>query len=737
MIAPQQRRLPAFLALGLLLPLAAQAADNSCTVPARPLRIAAAPAPLSESLDWSSQRFSANTRGDTELSGDVLVRFGDREIRSDRLSYDVATNTLRVSGQVRYQDRKLRVAGDAGEYGDNGAQFSAARFELLQQPGRGSAARVDLRPDGAIELQDVTYTTCPPEATDWQLRARRITLDTDRMRGVGRDTRVEFKGVPILYLPWISFPLSDARQSGFLFPTLGSSSRGGAMLSIPWYWNIAPNQDATIEPTIYARRGLDLGLEYRLLQWRGGGTLKLNYLPSDRLTHSARSYQKLDAEWRLPATWRARVQAENVSDTHYFEDFANGTQPASTLFLPRRLSFDYRDDHWKLLGEAMQYQTLIDCSLFVTEPCPLNDAERPYALAPRLNARGRWDTSPGLRLLVDGEFAGFRRSVGPQGWRSELTPTLSWPLSAPGYYLRPSIGWNLTQYHLSDTAPAADTRPSRNLPLFSVDSGLQLERTAGRRALTLEPRLLYVYIPYRDQSALPVFDSGLPDPNFVALFRDNRYVGGDRIGDANKLAFGATTRMYNSSTGQQYLSATFGQTYNLETPRVSLPNETLDTRRRSNLIANFDLRTWRNLSLRVDTAWNPQQSSSDKTQVALQYRRTANQLINVGYRYDRGLVEQADVSTAWPIGRRWEFYGRSVYSLRDHKPLDNFVGLRFRGDCWGIRAVVRHSVSTRTGALDTGFYVQLELTGLSSVGTGADTFLQQSIQGYSSSGSSL
>jgi LPS-assembly protein len=228
-----------------------------------------------------------------------------------------------------------------------------------------------------------------------------------------------------------------------------------------------------------------------------------------------------------------------------------------------------------------------------------------------------------------------------------------------------------------------------------------------------------------------VFDSGLPDPNFVSLFRTNRYVGGDRIGDANKLAIGVTSRMYDSRTGQQYLSATFGQSFNFDTPRVTLPNEVPDTSRRSSFIANVDLRGYRRFGLHMDLAWNPELATTEKAQLALQYLKAGNQVLNLGYRFDRGSVKQLDASGAWPVGQRWELYGRSVYSLQDRKSIDNFAGLRFRGDCWGLRAVVRRSVSTRSGQLETGVYLQFELTGLSSVGTGADTFLQESIQGYS------
>jgi LPS-assembly protein len=315
-----------------------------------------------------------------------------------------------------------------------------------------------------------------------------------------------------------------------------------------------------------------------------------------------------------------------------------------------------------------------------------------------------------------------------------VKPVLSWDLTHPGYYLRPSLAWDLTGYQLRHTAAGADTTPTRNLPIAIFDTALQFERDAGQnsvRQITLEPRLYYVYVPYRDQAALPVFDSGLPDPNFLELFRANRYVGADRIGDANDLTWGVTARMYQSATGQRYLSATIGQTVLLIDPRVSLPGEILPSSARSDLIANIDLAAYRNWSLKFDLAWNQEVAQTDKSQISLQYRPAGNQVVNLGYRFDRGTDEQADASIAWPLGKHWDAYGRSIYSLIDHKAIENFVGFQYRGSCWGVRVVARDSVSNRTGARGSSIYLELELNGLSSVGTGTASFLQASIQGYS------
>ncbi|MFO1401491.1 MAG: LPS-assembly protein LptD [Steroidobacteraceae bacterium] len=705
----------------------AAAAEAPCPPPA--LHLAAAPGPIREPIEWSSDLLKANVKGDTELSGAVSLRMGERAMRADQLVYDAASNSVRLTGRVDYRDPSIHVEGDSGFYGDDGAQFRAARFELLQQPGRGAARSVDLRPSGAVELRDVTYTTCPKGAADWQIRAGRITLHTDTKRGVGHNARLDFKNVPVMYIPYISFPLSDARQSGFLFPTVGSSSRSGAVITVPWYWNIAPQQDLTLEPTLYARRGIDLGAEYRLLTESMRGTLQVNVLPHDRLADTRRSYLQLRDRWQLPRGWRLDIDAADASDVHYFEDFADGSQSSSVIFLARRAQLSYRDDTWLLGADFRHFQTLHTA---------LTASQRPYAQFPRLSASGRWRALRGVGMGVDGEVTGFTRADGIGGWRANLRPEFSYDFARPGWYLRPAAAWDFTAYALRHAAAGTDGSPTRSLPVLSLDAGLDFERDAGSRGarrITLEPRLYYLYVPYRDQSAIPLFDTALPDTNIVTLFRPNRYIGGDRLSDANEVTLGLTTQAFASRSGQRFLSATLGESFYLDEPRVTLPGEAAIVRHRSALIADIDWRAWRDLGLRYVLAWDPETARTARASVTLQYRRSGQQVANLSYRYLRGQMEQADASLAWPLGRHWDAYARGVYSLMDRKSIENFAGFQYRGSCWALRLVTRRSVSSRTGTIDSGFYLQLELNGLSSVGTGADAFLERSIRGYSASNS--
>ncbi len=758
MIAPL-RSLALWSGILLMPALLAQAAIPECAEPQVGLlassgALPALPAPpplpaLPEDIRFSAEGpdafLNTDANGNFDLGGDVIFTIGKRELRGRHLRYDAATRDYRLTGTVSYSDANVHVRGDAGNYEDGQASFSNAQFEMLQQPGRGRAKSIAMTRANIIDLDGVVYTTCPEGAADWELRARRISLDTKTLRGIGHGTRVRFKGVTLFYLPWISFPLSSARQSGFLFPTIGSSGSNGATLAVPYYWNIAPNKDLTFTPRLLSRRGIELGEEFRLLMPQGSGTLAVNYLPEDRLAHADRSWEKAEAAATLPRQWRARLRAENVSDIRYFEDFGEGPQATSTTFLRRDLHFGMRSDVWRLSAQLLQFQTLLpDCPAVPTAIACLAPDDRPYAQLPRFTASAQWLGSSGLSTSFDSELVDYQRSDSVRGWRAHLQPGLGLDYVRPGFYLKPRASWDLTAYQLSPWqlagGAAGNTSPSRSLPVITLDAAMQLERRPGAgkaRFVTLEPRLYYVYIPDRDQTGLPVFDSGVPDPNFVALFRANRYVGLDRVGDANELTAGLTMHMLQASSGQRILSATLGQTLHFSTPHVALLGETVDTRKRSDLIATLDLTAYRDWSLHYDLAWNPSRSQTDKSLLSMQFRpadaqrRVGNRVMNLGYRYTRGSIAQGEGSVAWPVTRRWDLYGRSVYSFRDRHAIDNFAGVQYHANCWGLRVVARDSVSNRNGMRETGWYLQLELKGLSSVGSGADSFLQGAIQGYS------
>ncbi|HUG73810.1 MAG TPA: LPS assembly protein LptD, partial [Steroidobacteraceae bacterium] len=425
-------------------------------------------------INWGAFRFDGADimvfEGDE--NGDVVLRQGERELSAGRVEINTETNRIDVSGQSSYRDPELQVLYDAASFEGEEASFEGVQFVLPERPARGSAQSLSVSESGVLTLSGVSYTTCPPEHDDWSIEGRSVSIDPARNSGIARDARVVFFGRTILRLPYISFPVGNARKSGLLFPSIGSSTSGGVELAVPYYLNISPGQDFTFTPTWYTNRGIDLGGEYRYLTAFGRGTLDGNLLPGDNRSGDTRSRLRLASLTELPGQWRLTVDAENVSDTRYLEDFARGTSDASTAFLPRSARLAWRNDHLDLGAMWRNFQTLY---------AALPQVDRPHTELPRLYASGDWQL-PGalpLQYRADVEAANFRHDQDVQGWRLNATPQLALDYGGAGWFLRPAASFSSTQYALSDLAPGAATRPSRNLPLFSLDTGLSFERLGG------------------------------------------------------------------------------------------------------------------------------------------------------------------------------------------------------------------------------------------------------------------
>jgi LPS-assembly protein len=716
------------LGLAALWPLCALAQE--CPAPAT----GAAPQPATRVADDSqapievtSEGAELTRAGDAVLKGKVRIRQGSRTLSARNAQFDASERRFTLEGDVEYADPELRVRGTSADVAQEGtASFEGAEFELPARQARGAAQHIRLEQGGTLELDGVRYTTCPVGNEDWVLKAAGIDINQQTRTGTGRNVRLDFKGVPILYTPIISFPVGDQRKSGFLFPNFGQSSRGGTEIAVPWYWNIAPNYDATLTPTWMSRRGIDLGTEFRYLTEEHRGQLDIDYLPHDDLYGDDRSYARLVHQTDFNPRLRFSADAGNVSDSDWFEDFGLGPEGTSVTYVGRLAQADYLGDYWTARGRVQQFQTIDQT---------IDPLDRPYTVLPQIAVRGLFpDLDFGLTADLGGEFVNFDREEGVVGRRIDVWPQFRLPLRAPGMYVEPAASWRYTAYDLDETAPGADRRPSRSMPVFSVDSGLTFERPSGsrdQRLITLEPRIFYLYVPYRDQSALPIFDTGVPDLNLFQLFRSNRYVGPDRFGDANQLSFGLTTRMFDQATGRQLLSASVAQAFFFDQPRVTLPDEPPETDDWSDIVALLELTAYDNWNVNMGIQWDPAQTRSERGEIRLQYQPRYDSVVNLGYRFRRDSVEQIEGSVAWPVARDWSVYARMVYSLQDERTLERLFGFEYRACCWRLRLVSRRYVSSRTGESDSSIQLQLELNGLSSVGVAADAFLEHSIRGYS------
>jgi len=745
------------------------------------------------------------------FNGRVTVHQDERSVAADSVTYNNKTGRVVVKGSVDFEDPKLRIRSDTGSYETDGtASFDEANFQLLDRNGRGFAKDIDARPDGTVILSQVHYTSCPIGNDDWMLNASSIDLDTNGQEGVARGVVMRFKDVPILYTPYISFPLGDERKSGLLFPSFGHSGSNGFELEVPYYFNLAPNYDLTLTPGVLTARGEQLAGQFRFLSTISHGQIDATFLPNDAQEHSDRSYARFTDTTDFRQGMRFEADIADVSDSNYFQDFAVGSDATSVTFLERRADILYYDSVWRIRGELQNFQT-IDINLptncnnpgLPTNTPPALCDERPYSRVPRLQADALWPIlNSKLEFELNSEFVNFLREVGPTGVRMDLTPELRWSAREAGYFFEPAVGYHFTQYDLrnaNDTALGAPSTPTRALPYGRVDAGLVFERDAGsqgQRTLTLEPRAVYSYVPYRNQDELPIFDTGLPDLNLTELFRTNRYVGADRIGDANQVALAVTSRLFDHVTGAQYLSATIGQIRYFTIPRVGLPEDlalagagasvvtvpgvnplalpgqalvnsrgqilmvepgqyvsglpaqtfpavasaqTQTAYSASDVVADVSLTAYKHFSVNFDYLLNPFTSKTDKSEVSLQYRPDPSRVVNIGYRFQENvlnesvILKQWDGSFAWPIAGHWNTVGRWVYSLQDHQTIEQVAGFEYKSCCYRIQLVERRYVRVNNGTagLDTSIALQLELTGLSSVGKSANTFLEREIRGYS------
>lgn len=662
------------------------------------------------------------------LSGGVLLRRGDRLAGADSANFDPLTRALKLMGGVRYEGPNSAVSSESAEFGyDTGRiRFEGAEFQVGDRNARGEAGVLEISQDGRLQLADVGYTTCPPESEDWIIQAEDIELNTQTGVGTAKGVRLRFKGVPILYSPYLSFPLSDARKSGILTPEIGSTGRSGNELSVPYYWNIADNYDATFTPRLLTERGLQMGTEFRYLLDGSAGNAQFEYLPNDSAVSSNRHSIGFEHETLFANGWRNEIDFQEVSDSQYYEDLGGSLSLSSITHLNRSLAFDYYGDRWSLLARFQDYQTIDEAI------APLDE---PYRRLPQVRANGYWpDTFMGLDFRFDNELVYFDRDTGVTGWRLNSAPQLELPIEKPGWFVIPTVTLDHTRYSLDNTMPGVDKDPSRTLPIASLDLGLHFDRllnSSSNRIQTIEPRILYVHVPHRDQADLPIFDTIVPDLNLVQLYRKNRFLGVDRITDTDQLSIGITSRILETGSGRELVSATIGQALYLSEQGVSIPGQPMSIEDSSDYIAEVRFLLYENLNFDVGHQWSSGESGTTRSEARLQYRPQTNKILNLAYRFRRDSLEQGDLSWSWPLSPSWNFVGRYNFSFRDQKPLEQFYGLEFESCCWGLRLVSRRFISRRDGTRDSSIGLQLVLKGMTSVGTAADRMLERGILGYS------
>jgi len=668
-------------------------------------------------------------------TGDVVMRQRGATIRADRVEYSVDDQKAVATGHVRL-DREGDIAmgprlvyhldTETGEM--DSPTFEFPRKDLRRIATRGSATQALLEAGNRSRLLNAMYTSCPVPRDDWYLRVDELDVDSFRNVGNAHNTTLYFLGLPIFYSPYLTFPLDNKRKSGFLASTLGTSGKSGFEISLPYYWNIAENRDATLTPKWFTKRGVQLGAEFRYLEPTFNGQIDGEYLPHDRVAGIDRYFLGIRHVHQLWGGWVASVVGQKVSDDDYFRDLSTKIAATSQTNLPRDARVAYSDDRWNVMARLLAYQTLQD---------PLAPVPIPYKIMPQLVASGIYENLGGFDARFFGEASNFLHPTLVNGQRAIAYPSIAYPLRRSYGYVTPRFGYHLTRYNLTENS-ALFEEASRAIPISSVDAGLYFDRPFqwGTRSFlqTLEPRLYYLYVPFKDQSRLPNFTTAEADFNFSQIFTDNRFVGGDRVGDANQLTMALTSRLIESDTGLERLKAALGQVYYFEPPRVTLPGAPPKDLKTSDILALLSSQMSPSVSFDMGWQYTPNLTRTEKLTVAAHYLPVSGQVINAAYRYarnttDHAQIEQVDVSTQWPIGRNISALARWNWSIEDRKLIEGLVGFEYNAGCWQLRAVA-HRFITATQQYSTSFQIQLELTGLSRIGINPLETIRQNISGY-------
>ncbi|MDD5275013.1 MAG: LPS assembly protein LptD [Methylovulum sp.] len=680
-------------------------------------------------------------------SGRVEMSRADQQALADKANYDSVSETLDLHGKVYYSEDQLALYSESAslKLATDQAKLRNTLFISAITPLRGSAEAVYRDSAFLSHYKKVTYTSCRPGNHDWAVHAAELKLNRQTGKGAAKNAWVEFKGVPVFYSPYLAFPVDNRRLSGFLSPTFGNTQNSGFNLSVPYYWNIAPNYDATLNPVYFGDRGLLLGGNFRYLTSNTQGQASVQYMPDDAKLNRSRHHLMLKHNTQFTEHLSTNLDLNTVSDNNYFAELGNALSTPNFSFLKSQGGISYIDEGVSFVTRVESYQTL-DSSL--------KGNEIPYKRLPQinLNLNHAFNAVP-IDAALESEAVNFQHSTLVDGQRLNVKPSLSLPLQTASSYVTPKISVQHTQYFLNNQQNGSSTDISRTLPIMSVDSGMYLERNIAGSALvqTLEPRLFYLYIPKTDQSQIPLFDTSIYDFWFASLFRENRFSGSDRIQDANQVSAAITSRLIDPATGRERLKLNVGEIFYFRNRDVTLnlPGSPVETASASPVVVELGSELTQHIAVDTGVQWDPHSNAFVRGKTMVHFMNEADQIINLGYLYrhdplvtDKSNdITQTDMSFRWPVYNNWYAVGRWQYSWLYNRTQDGFFGLEKENCCWRFRIIGRSYLNSINksvnnisqvveGTNQTGIFFQVELKGLTGIGAQLDDFFATSIYGY-------
>ncbi len=645
----------------------------------------------------------------TRFSGRVEIEHGGLRLVAEQAEYDKQSNTLQLQGAVSLRSDTMELGGSSARISmtDQAGELREGRYRYLDANASGEAERIVLRSGQRATMKGLTFTTCPPHAVDWHIKADELSLNSATNTGELYRATFYVKQIPVFYLPYLNFPL-QGRKSGFLLPSYRYSDRSGTDFQIPYYWNLAPNYDATTTIRQMTERGTMLGTELRYLDRRQAGEVYYEHLWDDQHYNTDRFYGGITHQLNFARGWSSEIDYHEVSDNDYFLDIEGGRFDRSETQLNQSWALNYRARNWELGTRLQRFQSL--------------DNEQHYRLWPGLQAQ-LFDTNAANRLHYGlyAEASQFEHDdpAAVTGTRTTIQPSLSLPWRGSAGYIEPAVTLHHTEYSLENQTPA---QISRSIPISSIDAGLFFERDTqlGGQALvqTLEPRLYYLQVPYEAQDAIPLFDTASYETSLASLFRPNRFSGQDRVGDTEQLSLALTTRLLDAANGRELLSLGVGQSLYFRDRQVTLQaSDPVETREYSDVVAELASEPREGLRLGVTASWDPDQERERVLIGRLRYRNDSGGYFSSRYTYrrDNGL-RQAEALLLWPLGERWRMLAGSHYDLEQEQYLENVTGLEYRSCCWAARLVGREQYNPTIDDMEHSVLLTVELTGLGHMG---------------------
>ena len=667
----------------------------------------------------------------TQLSGSVKIVQGSRSLYSSSATINQETGDIDLKGGAIYREPGLLFTGKTAQSNTNSKKttLNDAEYVLYKNNIRGSVSQISRNEDATITIKEGNYTQCPPGTETWQVAAKEIHLDKESGFGWAKHATLRVSDIPILYVPYFYFPIDDRRHSGFLYPSIRYSNTEGLDLGIPYYFNIAPNMDDTLTPRFLEKRGIMLENEFRYMNKYSINSLSTSYLPSDSLTDKDRWLLGIQHNGRPADNWRSNIDYLQVSDNDYFDDLGTKLDVTEESHLNRSGSLAYYGNQWQAELLLQSYQTI-------------DENITPYRRLPQLQVSGNptfepdWLSASYLVQLTqfDRELTGLTGSNRITGSRLHAEPKLSVNFSNVSGYIKPSVKFWHSQYSLDNQLDGINDSPSISVPVVSIDSGLFFDRDFSlfnnNYQQTLEPRLYALYVPEQDQSAIPDFDTTAYSFNYASLFRDNRFSGYDRIGDAQQLSLGVTSRLIDKK-GREAVTASIGQAIYFEDRLVDLgSNAPIDsTSDYSDIATSVNWRPNKRMNVAFNANFNHEDIRNTENNVAVRYQEDINHIISFSYRFSEDVREQSTASFIWPISKNWSALGVWQYDWLTNDNIDTAFGLEYESCCWKTRLITRHWLQDNDEK-DTALYLQFVLKGLGSFGSSGGSDFVEKITGF-------